>query len=338
MMSRSSLSPFNIINTWNKLTRYQHHHRFLLRCQQLNSIPKGLKLKFNLALGTSNYQLRARCEFLLQQASKKILHELVEYTLRSSAELQRELHTKRRNLFDQFDHEDATVCWVRAKSTVNLLNRNLNLRYRNKVKNLIPLLRKAPSDVRPKIKTTRRFSKQVRKTQKERFFKTLERRRQELEANSLQFHPINLSLRDLSDDQKSLLSKGPSFCPVPRDINRIKLLEDWEKFENRLRAAVFFHRDDVNNNPSTTPHQPVFPTVKKVSSWKAPMFLSLNSFWILLERNCSTLGMSVLFRTIFPLVRDKLWLHLSRLIMSPFKFKTKGPNLWLLTRVIMTPK
>ena len=48
-------------------------------------------------------------------------------------------------------------------------------------------------------------------------------------------------------------------------------MEDWEKFENRLRAAVFFHRDDVNNNPSTSPHQPVFPTVKKVSSWKAPV-------------------------------------------------------------------
>ena len=165
------MSPFNIINTWSKLTRYQHHHRFLLRCQQLNSIPKGLKLKFNLALGTSNYQLRARCEFLLQQASKKILYELVEYTLGSSAELQRQLHTKRRNLFHQFDHEDATVCWVRAKSTSNLLNRDLNLRYRNKVKNLIPLLRKAPSDVRPK--TTRRFSKQVIKAKKERFFLNL---------------------------------------------------------------------------------------------------------------------------------------------------------------------
>ncbi|XP_068704795.1 uncharacterized protein [Montipora foliosa] len=31
------------------------------------------------------------------------------------------------------------------------------------------------------------------------------------------------------------------------------------------------NRDDVNNNPSTSPHQPVFPTVKKVSSWKAPV-------------------------------------------------------------------
>ena len=137
------------------------------------------------------------------------------------------------------------------------------------MKNLIPLQREAPNEVHPK--TTRRFSKQVRKAKKERFLKTLERRRQEFNVNSQQFHPINLSSRDLSDDQKSLLSKGPSFCPVPRDINRVKLLEDWEKFENRLRAAVFFHRDDVTNITSTSPHQSVFLTVKKVSGWKAPV-------------------------------------------------------------------
>ena len=143
-MSWSSLSSFNIINTWNKLTCYQHHHRFLLRCQQLNSIPKGLKLKFNLALGTSNEQLRTRCEYFLQQASKNILHELIEYTQSSSAELQRVLDTKRRDLFDQFDHAAATDCWVQAKSTVSSLNRDLNLSYRTKVKNLILLYREAP--------------------------------------------------------------------------------------------------------------------------------------------------------------------------------------------------
>ena len=111
---------------------------------------------------------------------------------------------------------------------------------------------------------TRRFSKQVRKAKKERFFKTLERRKQVFNVNSQHFHPINLSSRDLSDDKKSLRSKGPSFCPVPRDINRVKLLEDWEKFENRLR-------DDVTNISSASRRQPVFPTVKKVSSWKAPV-------------------------------------------------------------------
>ena len=34
---------------------------------------------------------------------------------------------------------------------------------------------------------------------------------------------------------------------------------------------MFFHRDDVTNTTSTSPHQSVFPTVKKVSGWKAPV-------------------------------------------------------------------
>lgn len=34
---------------------------------------------------------------------------------------------------------------------------------------------------------------------------------------------------------------------------------------------MFFHRDNDTNASSTSPPQPVFPTVKKVSSWKAPV-------------------------------------------------------------------
>ena len=194
--------------------------------------------------------------------------------------LQRELDTKRRDLFDQFNHDDATVCWVRAKNTVNSLNRDLNLRYRNKVKSLILLQREAPNEVHPKTKMTRRFSKQVRKAKKERFFKTLERRKQVFNVNSQQFHPVILSSRDLSDDQKSLLSKGPSFCPVPRDINRVKLLEDWEKFENRLRQLCFFIGMMLQTFLALVLVSLSFPLLRKspVGRPPCPTFLSLNSF------------------------------------------------------------
>ena len=83
---------------------------------------------------------------------------------------------------------------------------------------------------------------------------------------------MNLSLRELDPDEKSLLSKGPSFCPIARDIDRLKLQEDWERFKNRLRAATFFFNNrDINNSPTEEEREPIFPTVKKVSSWKAPV-------------------------------------------------------------------
>ena len=90
-------------------------------------------------------------------------------------------------------------------------------------------------------------------------------------ARQEQFYPINLSSQELDADQKSLLSKGPSFCPVPRDINRTKLLEDWEKFDNRLRSAVFLHNQDDNNDSSVDDDVPSLPTIKKPTSWKAPV-------------------------------------------------------------------
>ena len=86
-MSRSSFSPLNIINTWNKLTRYQHHHRFLSRCRRINSIPSGLKLKFNLALGSSDEELQKRCQLQLQAASNNILNEFINFTQTTTAGL-----------------------------------------------------------------------------------------------------------------------------------------------------------------------------------------------------------------------------------------------------------
>ena len=87
-------------------------------------------------------------------------------------------------------------------------------------------------------------------------------------VNGEKFFPINLSSRELDQDEKSLLSKGPSFCPVPRDVNRIKLLEDWEKFEHRIRATTFFYNQ---SNSDVADKESLFPKVKKVSSWKVPV-------------------------------------------------------------------
>ena len=65
-----------------------------------------------------------------------------------------------------------------------------------------------------------------------------------------------------------MLSKGPSFCQVPRDVNRVKLPEDWEKFEHRIRATTFFYNQ---SNSDVADNESLFPKVKKVSSWKAPV-------------------------------------------------------------------
>ena len=55
---------------------------------------------------------------------------------------------------------------------------------------------------------------------------------------------INLSKRELSKDEISLLSKGLKFCPTPRDLDRGKIKTDLEQFGRRLRLRWFFREEE----------------------------------------------------------------------------------------------
>ena len=48
----------------------------------------------------------------------------------------------------------------------------------------------------------------------------------------------------LSEDQKALLKKGPSFIPTPTDINRYDVRKDFTNFINKIR-----HSADVSDQP-----------------------------------------------------------------------------------------
>ena len=54
----------------------------------------------------------------------------------------------------------------------------------------------------------------------------------------------------LSEDQKTLLKKGPSFIPIPTDINWYDVRKDFNKFINKIR-----HFADVSDQPVQQPKQ-----------------------------------------------------------------------------------
>ena len=65
-------------------------------------------------------------------------------------------------------------------------------------------------------------------------------------------HPIDSSSRSgVLDGEIELLSKGPSFCPTPSDINWYKCHLDWQEFVDRLRWADFFFDRNENNTLDT---------------------------------------------------------------------------------------
>ena len=45
---------------------------------------------------------------------------------------------------------------------------------------------------------------------------------------------MNLSRRELSEEDVSLLSKGLKFSPTPTDIDKAKLKEDLEAYKRRM--------------------------------------------------------------------------------------------------------
>ena len=66
----------------------------------------------------------------------------------------------------------------------------------------------------------------------------------EIIENATDQNAINLSNAVLSEDQKTLLKKGPSFIPTPTDINWYDVRKDFTKFINKIR-----HFADVNDQP-----------------------------------------------------------------------------------------
>ena len=61
-------------------------------------------------------------------------------------------------------------------------------------------------------------------------------------------HPIDLSSRtDTPINEINLLSKGQSFCTIPRDINWHKCQQDWQAFVDKMRWADFhFHCEHID--------------------------------------------------------------------------------------------
>ena len=58
----------------------------------------------------------------------------------------------------------------------------------------------------------------------------------EIKKNLPNLNAINLTNIELTQHQQSLLKKGPSFIPTTKDVNWLKLYQDFDKFTNQLRT------------------------------------------------------------------------------------------------------
>ena len=100
------------------------------------------------------------------------------------------------------------------------------------------------------------------------------RRRKEIKAalhcKAHQLNPINLSDMNTYEHQITVLRKGPSFCPSPKDVTWQLVHDDLDTFEARLRTAVFSLEklDEPEEGQERSHHWPPVPGHK---NWRPPL-------------------------------------------------------------------
>ena len=83
---------------------------------------------------------------------------------------------------------------------------------------------------------------------------------EEIKQNVPDQNTINLSNTVLSEEQKSLLKKGPSFVPTPTDINWYEVHKDFTKFTNKIRHIADLDQQQAQVHPKVNSNE---PTVNK---------------------------------------------------------------------------
>ena len=86
-----------------------------------------------------------------------------------------------------------------------------------------------------------------------------------LDVNLPHLNPTNLTSSELTDAERSLLTKGPAFCPVPKDVNWQKVTDDLDKFERRIRLAVFLHGRNPDDNSNKADDR--LPAIPSATNW-----------------------------------------------------------------------
>ena len=78
----------------------------------------------------------------------------------------------------------------------------------------------------------------------------------EIEQNAPDQNAINFFNSLLSEEQKSLLKKGPSFVPTPTDINWYEVRKDFTKFTNKIRDLADLDQQQKPVHPRVKSNEP----------------------------------------------------------------------------------
>ena len=110
-------------------------------------------------------------------------------------------------------------------------------------------------------KRNRRIKKDVivnkRKEKRKRYRSKKKQSMKEIKQNAPDQNVINLSNSILSEVQKSLLIKGPSFVTTPADINCYEVRIDFTKFTYKTRHLADLDQQQEQVHPQVNSNEPI---------------------------------------------------------------------------------
>lgn len=199
---------------------------------------------------------------ICKNASFYILKDISIAAFAKQKSLQRE------QLLEYHGESAAKKIWTRVKKEIEVLGSNLRRKARHKFSKVLPFyLEDLTTHHGNSVPRQRRFTRTQRRASRQRTSKTTE-----LETRSQgdlpDLNAINLTSSDLTDEERSLLAKGPSFCPTPKDVNWQKVIDDLERFERIIRLAANNH--DRDQDESFRRADSRLPPVPSTNSWMPP--------------------------------------------------------------------
>ena len=234
------------------MAKAQAHQQFVTICLRDHLIPKGLQLKTQPCVPKSPcrelvVRLEKEWACITRRASRdflsalKLYHRSCVYYLRLQAtNLEASIETR-------FGKADIRALRLKGEKIYAKWSQRLQERRNKKLKKL-----HSPVSITDKIKF-RRLKRGCRRFKRRTPLPT--RMGDEEESPTV----INLTNVALDNDKISLLSRGLSFCPTPRQANHEEILDDLESYFRRLCLKEFFLDEDEDTSDSAETQTPFRP-------------------------------------------------------------------------------
>ena len=243
-----------------KQIRTDHHVSNFCSYMSNKIVPQGLQIKLTPQTpGVKSNRFQRRWDSILFDCSMHLMKLLYDHGLQQQDFLHKKITSLLNQCRESLTIEEFTVINSRLQDITSLQSKKLDEKQESKFKR----------DGVNKISTPNVPSNNTKRKRRRRF-----KRRKATKTDTTNI-VVNLSSKELTDSEISLLSKGLNFCPAPAKPNEQKLSEDLDQFARRLRIKEYFDSKDKesndttenSNSDNTEEEAPVIPKFRKKSDW-----------------------------------------------------------------------